>query len=118
MGLVPLILMNAEHAGGLAVEVQFDASVLKRDRGSGIEITTVTRIFSLPHTRLSITEFEQLVNYLFREFRPFIAEPTSDEQIRNQLRFELLEFQDCAKTSSTNTCPLPSGGKFSIHDLQ
>lgn len=87
-------------------------------RGSGIEIATVTRIFSLPHTRLSITEFEQLVNYLFREFRPFIAEPTSDEQILNQLRFELLEFQDCAKTSSTNTCPLPSGGKFSIHDLQ
>ena len=87
-------------------------------RGSGIDINTVTRLFSLPHTRLSITEFEQLVSYLFKEFRPLIAESTTDEQIINQLRFEMLEFQDCAKTSSANTCPLPAAGKFSLHDLQ
>ena len=87
-------------------------------RGSGININTVTKIFSLPHTRLSITEFEQLVGYLFKEFRPFIEATTSDEQIINQLRFELLEFQDCAKTSTSNACPLPTDGKFSLRDLQ
>ncbi|NDC39742.1 MAG: hypothetical protein EBZ48_17170 [Proteobacteria bacterium] len=87
-------------------------------RGSGIELTTVTRIFSLPHTRLSLTEFEQLVQYLFKEFRPFIEDSTTDEQILNQLRFELLEFQDCAKTSGSKSCPLPNGGKFTLHDLQ
>ena len=38
MELVTLILVNAEDAGGLAVEIQFEASIIQRNRDTGIEV--------------------------------------------------------------------------------
>jgi len=86
-------------------------------RGAGIDIHTVTRLFSIPQTRLSIREFEGLVQYLFKEFRPFIAAEVKDGQLINQLRFELLEFPHDTNSDSTPACPFSSDGKYSLKDL-
>jgi hypothetical protein len=85
--------------------------------GSGIELATMTRVFSMPQTRLRLDETEKLVAYLFHQFRPLISTETSDEQLWNQLRFELVEFEFDKSRAGDSACAYSPDGKFRLKDI-
>ena len=86
-------------------------------QGSGIDLPTMTRVFSMPQTRLRLEETEKLVAYLFREFRPYIAAAISDEQLSNQLRFDLVEFESDKSKAADPACAYSPDGKYRLKDI-
>lgn len=85
--------------------------------GSGIDLVTMTKIFSLPQTRLRLQDTEKLVGYLFREFRPLLSEEVPDDQLWNHLRFELFDFDGEAARKPDAACAYNPEGKYTLKDL-
>jgi len=86
-------------------------------RGCGIDLPTITRVFATPYTKLSISDLERIVGWLFSEFRPFIAPEVSDEQLMNHLRFELVDFQHEGPTGEQEACCYTPGGRYNLKDI-
>jgi len=75
----------------------------------------MTRVFSIPHTRLQLEESEKLIAYLFAQFRPLIVPEVTDEQLWNQLRFELFDFDQPRKADCI--CAYKPDGKYNLKDI-
>lgn len=100
-------------------EIKKTAAPTRHDvsQGSAIDIATMTRVFSIPQTKLRLDESEKLLRYLFKEFRPLIVPEVSDEQLWNQLRFELFDFDHEAGKKTDPTCPFRPDGRYTLKDL-
>lgn len=86
--------------------------------GAGIALATVTKIFSIPHTRISGRECEGLTSYLFSQFRPHVHAAVSDSELLNRLRFELIEFEgERDHTAGSDSCPFSPDGVVSLEEL-
>jgi hypothetical protein len=86
-------------------------------QASSIDIGTMTRIFSIPQTRLRLEESEKLVAYLFSQFRPLIVPEVTDEQLWNQLRFELFDFDPAQAKKAESACLYNPDGKYNLKDI-
>lgn len=84
---------------------------------TGISLQTVTKLFSIPHTRLSSREMQLLTKYLFEQFRPHVSTEVSDTELLNRLRFELIEFEGGGSGASTAACPYSADGKLALSDI-
>ena len=82
---------------------------------AAIDIATMTRVFSLPQTKLRLEESEKLLAYLFSQFRPLIVAEISDEQLWNQLRFELFDFEQIKKGETS--CAYRPDGRYTLKDI-
>ncbi len=86
-------------------------------QGSGIDLQTMTRVFSMPQTRLRLEETEKLVHFLWKEFRPYISPSITDDQLSNQLRFELFEFEPDKSKLNEPSCVYSPDGKYGLKDI-
>lgn len=57
-----------------------------------IASATIRQICSHPRKPLTVDELDRLVDYLFAELRPHTDKGTHDRALRDQIRFELIEF--------------------------
>jgi len=87
INLSKLLKQLAEHTGAEPPSCE------EVSEKSGVDRTVILKLCSDPTTSIETKDLSRIVQYLYREFRPFVDSTTGDTQLLNQIRFELVEFQ-------------------------